>query len=164
MSLSIYVYIDQYMYIDQSTNWCCNTFCFLRKERAKRKICDISSPPLSPEDQMHMIQIHEESVRKKQTEPSNKDQDVSKHFTMNIHLLSTVPFWPLTLITEVHALHPLWYPYLWPALPATWTSVENPAPLTPWHWKWQTASDNEAKFGGEGHEILLLQLQEEYRY
>lgn len=47
---------------------------------------------MSPEDQLHMIQIHEESVRKKQTEPSNKDQDVSKHFTMNINLVSTVLF------------------------------------------------------------------------
>lgn len=41
------------------------------------------SPPMSPEEQLYMMQMHEETLRKMQSEPSRKDQEVSKQFAIN---------------------------------------------------------------------------------
>lgn len=41
------------------------------------------SPPMSPEEQLYMMQIHEETLKKMQSEPSCKDREVSKQFAVN---------------------------------------------------------------------------------
>lgn len=41
------------------------------------------SPPMTPEEQLYMMQIHEETLRKMHSEPSQKDREVSKQFTVS---------------------------------------------------------------------------------
>lgn len=56
--------------------------CFPRKKKAKKKVSTIS-PPMSPEEQLYMIQMHEETLKIMQTKPSHKDQEVSQQLAVN---------------------------------------------------------------------------------
>lgn len=86
---------------------------------------------MTPEEQLHMMQLHEERLREMQSEPSTKDLNVSMEFAVNIH--SRKYNSPLTFDfnhTEVHVLRRPGYLCLGSAPPATWTSQKHPAPLT----------------------------------
>lgn len=41
------------------------------------------SPPMSPEEQLYMMQMHEETLREMYKPPSSKDQEVSQQFAVN---------------------------------------------------------------------------------
>lgn len=58
---------------------------FLRRSQAGRRAA-MSSPPMTPEEQLRKMKAREEKQRKMQTEPSNKDREVSKQFAMNFQL------------------------------------------------------------------------------
>lgn len=46
----------------------------------------MSSPPMTPEEQLRKMKAQEEKQRKMQTEPSVKDLEVSRQFAMNFPL------------------------------------------------------------------------------
>lgn len=46
----------------------------------------MSSPPMTPDEQLCKMKAQEEKQRKMQTEPSIKDWEVSKQFAMNFQL------------------------------------------------------------------------------
>lgn len=48
----------------------------------------MSSPPMTPEEQLRKMKAQEEKRRKMQTEPSVKDREVTKQFAMNFQLPS----------------------------------------------------------------------------
>lgn len=62
------------------------------------------SPPMSPEEQLYMIQMHEETLKKTQTQPSHRDREVSEQFAtyteqFAVHIWQQMVqslFWPLT--------------------------------------------------------------------
>lgn len=41
------------------------------------------SPPMSPEEQLYMMQMHEEMLRERHSAPSSKDQEVSQQLAVN---------------------------------------------------------------------------------